>query len=122
MVEPGNKLKLENNCFIDNNFSGFGTIQLLGGSHHSAKNNYVTHDEGVYCQFLSLSKSPEPPQSSKDVECVCYDSSTCQAKYYLDHMDSVGTEADAADCRSAASVMISALFGALALATSFFAI
>jgi hypothetical protein len=75
-------LIMTNSCFIDNNFYGFGAVDLFGGSDYRASNNYVGGiDEGLTCQFIAL--SPEDlPSDPSNVTCVDADATSCQASTY----------------------------------------
>ena len=72
---------MTNSCFIDNNFFGFGTVELFDGSSYRAEDNYVEGtDEGIKCQFIAYSSGV--PSDPTNVTCVDADATSCQASIY----------------------------------------
>lgn len=90
-VAPNNIVKIQNNCFLDNKFVGFGAVRVFGESDFTVENNYGTIDAGLDCQFLAVSEE-ELPESLSAIECFQYESPTCQARLYLDHSSSSNTD------------------------------
>lgn len=72
---------MTNSCFIDNNFFGFGTVQLFDDSSYRAEDNYVGGtDEGTKCRFIAFSSGE--PSDPTNVTCVDADATSCQASIY----------------------------------------
>jgi hypothetical protein len=72
---------MTNSCFIDNNFFGFGTVELFDDTSYRAEDNYVGGtDEGVECRFIAFSSGV--PVDPENVTCVDADATSCQASIY----------------------------------------
>jgi hypothetical protein len=71
-------LVMTNSCFIDNNFAGYGTVQVFGNASFKVTNNFVTGtDAGIHCQFISQSSTI--PSNPADTTCTDADATSCQA-------------------------------------------
>jgi hypothetical protein len=73
---------MTNSCLIDNNFYGFGALNLFGGSSYQTRNNYLGgSDAGLKCSFIALS-AENIPSNPANVTCVDADGTSCQASTY----------------------------------------
>lgn len=73
MMEPGNTLELENNCFVDNDLIGQGLIILKDEvTLKKHTNNFVSRDDDLTCQFVSI----EASDGISDY-CIDNDAKTC---------------------------------------------
>jgi hypothetical protein len=72
---------MTNSCFIDNNFFGFGTVELFDDSSYRAEDNYVGGtDGGIKCEFIAFSSGV--PADPTNVTCVDADATSCTASIY----------------------------------------
>ena len=68
LAAEGSSIDVSYTNFLDNNFTGLGTLIVLDGGNYSVMNNYGTSDDGLSCNFLAASLA-----GSSDVTCVEYD-------------------------------------------------
>jgi hypothetical protein len=74
---------MTNSCFIDNNFFGYGSVELFDDSSYKAEDNYVGGtDVGIKCQFIAFSSVV--PSDPSNVTCVEAEATSCQASIYND--------------------------------------
>lgn len=73
---------LTNSCFIDNDFSGYGTVQIFDESAYQLDGNYVSAgDTGLRCPFVAFDLIlPTAPENVTD--CLPANATTCQASIY----------------------------------------
>jgi hypothetical protein len=76
ILSIGSRLEVTDTCFIDNNFTGFGPVQVVGGADFEFNNNFVSRDDEVFCDFASVA-TVFAPQSLADVSCLTYDLDAC---------------------------------------------
>jgi hypothetical protein len=61
---------IEDSCFIDNDFIGFGIVRAWGGSEIELSNNAVEgFDDELLCQFVATSQLDNPLIPS-EVTCI----------------------------------------------------
>jgi len=71
-------LEIRDTCFVGNNFTRFGTVEVFQGGTFVAEDNYGDADDGLYCNFLAFSDSFEKPESTEDIICYPYDLASCR--------------------------------------------
>jgi hypothetical protein len=71
------KVVIEDCCFINNDFIGFGAVRANGGSSiELARNAGNGNDDDLYCQFVSKSELLNPIEDS-EVICIDFDLAVC---------------------------------------------
>jgi hypothetical protein len=64
---------VEDSCFIDNDFIGYGPVQLYGGSPYTLSGNAgAGNDDDLICQFVATSDDRRP-LSTDAIECIDFD-------------------------------------------------
>lgn len=70
-------MTIENNCFIDNDFIGFGPVQSYGNNSFTTAGNYGDGmDDDLLCQFAATSVF-DRPLSPDNVTCVEFEAKVC---------------------------------------------
>ena len=72
----GSQLEVVNTCFLDNNFIGYGTVNVWDGGAYTSEGNYGTEDSELLCNFMAL--SDVRPEDELEVTCVGYDLVSCR--------------------------------------------
>jgi hypothetical protein len=68
---------IEDCCFINNDFIGFGVVRANGGSSlTSVRNAGAGDDDDLLCQFVSKSEVLNPLEDS-EVTCIDFDLAVC---------------------------------------------
>jgi hypothetical protein len=67
---------IEDSCFINNDFIGFGVIRANGGSAITVSGNAGTNDDDLFCQFVATSDLLNPTVET-EVTCIEYELAVC---------------------------------------------
>jgi hypothetical protein len=68
---------MEDCCFINNDFIGYGAVRANGGSSITlARNAGAGNDDDLLCQFVSTSEFLTPIEAS-EVTCIDFDLAVC---------------------------------------------
>jgi len=65
---------IRNTCFIDNDFNGFGVVQVYDNGYYEVDNNYgmtTSSSSWLTCEFLAYAE--RKPGQPSDVTCVDFD-------------------------------------------------
>jgi hypothetical protein len=74
-MQAGAALNMTNNCFINNKFSGFGTVLAFNSTPYNGNDNYGTPDAELACPYLV--KSTVLPETVDEIECLQFDVTEC---------------------------------------------
>lgn len=66
-TSPGNALTLRNVCFLNNDFTGNGTVLIEDGATFSFSDTYASPQEDLECQFAAITGA------DGDITCTDYD-------------------------------------------------
>lgn len=80
-VYEGSDVKIRNTCFIDNKFSGLGTVEVFQGGTFESENNFGSNNGGVRCQYIAQADGVLSG-SSDALTCYPYEATSCQASIY----------------------------------------
>jgi hypothetical protein len=68
-LSTGSTVVIEDSCFIDNDFTGFGVVRAWDGSGITLSGNAVEgFDDDLLCQFVA--KLADNPYQSSEVTCI----------------------------------------------------
>lgn len=73
----GSPITVNDCCFIDNSFIGFGPVQAFGDAQFEFNRNHATEDDLIICDFAATSED-FVPESERDVNCLTYDLESCR--------------------------------------------
>jgi hypothetical protein len=85
------RVVVSDTCFLDNDFAGFGVVEVYGSDGDAAyefTDNFVTGDDGTQCPFAAImagATRPDEITSTSDVSvssCVAAEATTCGASIY----------------------------------------
>lgn len=73
---------MTNSCFIENDFYGYGTVEIFDQSDYQLAGNYLSPgDAGLRCPFAAYDASI-PTVPANVTSCLPADATTCQASIY----------------------------------------
>jgi len=64
----GSTVEIVQTNFVNNSFTGAGTVVVLDGGSVNVSMNYGTPDDGLVCEFVALS-----PTTDDNFTCIDYD-------------------------------------------------
>jgi hypothetical protein len=77
----GARVDVEDSCFLDNSFVGFGPVQVFSYEDElTIVNNGGTSDASLTCSFLALSEDTIP-ENEEQVVCFPFDNDECKGVY-----------------------------------------
>lgn len=77
----GARVDVEDSCFLDNSFVGFGPVQVFSYEDElTIVNNGGTSDPTLTCSFMALSEDTIP-ETEEQVTCVPFDNDECKGTY-----------------------------------------
>jgi hypothetical protein len=89
-------------CFLDNDFVGYGVVELYGGGDdgdgtYEFTNNFVTGDDGTQCPFAAIMGAATRPDEILSADavtvssCVAAEASACGASIYASWLASTSS-------------------------------